>query len=87
MVDLLGDGHTAVAEYKVRLQQQAPPPPPPAVPAGPGRTQEKLAQLQKVLGAEHEACQAYAEELRKEKHFNKDINKLNIFIKEIDIYD
>jgi hypothetical protein len=26
-----------------------------------------LAQLQKVLGAEHEACQAYAEELRKEK--------------------
>ena len=67
LVSLLGDEHAAVAEYKVRLQQQAPPPPPPAVPAGPGRTQENLAQLQKLLGAEHEACQTYAEELRKEK--------------------
>ena len=68
LVGVLGDEHTAVADYKVRLQQQAPPlPPPPAEPAGSGRTQENLAQLQKVLGAEHEACRAYAEELRKEK--------------------
>ena len=67
LVGVLGDEHTAVSDYKVRLQQQAPPPPPPAEPACSGRTQENLAQLQKVLGAEHEACRAYAEELRKEK--------------------
>jgi hypothetical protein len=67
LVGLLGEENTAVAEYKVRLQQQAPPTPPPAESAGTGRTQEGLAQLRKLLGHEHEACQSYAEELRKEK--------------------
>ncbi len=64
---VLGDEHTAVSHYKARLQQQAPPPPPPAEPASLGRTQENLVQLQRVLGSEHDACRAYAEELRKEK--------------------
>ena len=67
MVGLLGEENPAVAEYKVKLQQQAPPPPPQVESAGTGRTQEGLAQLRKLLGHEHEACQAYAEELRKEK--------------------
>ena len=67
MVGLLGEENPAVAEYKVKLQQQAPPTPPPVESAGTGRTQEGLAQLRKLLGHEHEACQAYAEELRKEK--------------------
>ena len=67
LVGLLGMDDPAVAEYKLKLQEQATPAPPPVEPAGAGRTQDGLAQLRKLLGYEHEACQAYAEGLRREK--------------------
>jgi hypothetical protein len=67
LVGLLGEDNPAVAEYKDKLLQQAPPAPPPVESAGTGRTPEGLAQLRKLLGHEHEACLAYAEDMRKER--------------------
>ena len=64
---LLGEDNPAVAEYKDKLLRQAPPAPPPGESTGTGRTPEGLAQLRKLLGYEHQACAAYAEDMRKER--------------------